>query len=1655
MLKKLLLFTLLITTPILAYAEWGQRLTDAFDVDKTAPTDTQALLWGSTNEIWAPGDVVTPTSGALTYLKLNQTTPQTITGGAPNFSSAIDFTQIATPANPPAGSNRLYFKNDDKLYQLTSGGSESLVGGGGGSSVSFGSAGQIPYTNATTDDFSYGTGLSWNPATSTLTATNITGDLTGNVTGNVSGNAGTVTNGVYTTDAGTVFLAPNGDGQNLSNVIHSESDPLSATKALDNIASCAINTSLLSDTADTDSLGSADKEWLNLYIGDAGKIYLGLGQDTSIHRSGANEMTLTASSGVKATNFISTASLGTSPYACTSNTLNTNLNADLLDGQHGTYYAVATDYLKLDQSTPQTVTGGAPNFSGGADFGTLSLSSGSITDSSGAISFGNGNLSTTGTLGASSLDVGTSATYTSNPIASFYVLDNSLPQTDNLNFAVTTANKFTITTSAVMEDPSKGDEFAPHNMTSDVLPTPYVVAENSFWSLGGYGLFDDDTSNDFWIGTSLRDTGTCTEWISLDIGAGNTKFLWSYGIRILSASSLDRAPKTWTFEGSNDNLNWNVIDTVASETTWNNDETKEFVCDTLDTAYRYFRINITANNGDASYVEFRELYLYEGLVSSTTPDLVLGAGTGAEHLTITNTGAISIINQLTSTLADGTAPFVLTSTTVNTNLNADLLDGQHGSYYAAAADYLKLDQSNAQTIENGAPIFDSGITLNGKIMVLGDLGAELLTNTGFETNTGQEYPPNGGTATGWVSTGEIYTEGWWPHAGSWGMHHYCWLGSAGECYQEVAVTGGGIYTYTIWTKQDDPDVPDVDIFIKLVWYDVSDAWLKTDELIIDKSADYVQQTLTAVAPVDATKVRVLFGGPAGGTKGSAGFDDASFKMRSSSSIDSLADGYLDIDAPTGIRLRIGTTDQLDLTDGKLAPTTDNDIDLGDSTHEFKDLYVDGVGYIDEIDCPVIKSATGAISFDNENLSTTGTLGAGVTTITGSTNDGTTNIFVGRNSDEANVATLDTNGKMSLTSDAVAVKPTATIVIASSTSRGKDAADYVCDGTNDEVQIQAAINSLPAWAATPATFGGEIKLLEGHYSIGATITVDRSIQIIGCGSGQQTVLELAAGANCDMFQLSPGTGNHSFPLAKFSDLMLDGNAANQDVASYAIDQADESAYDFYCINVWFNDWKGSSLHLTADYDHRIERCVFENQTTYAIDLERIDTTTDTAPMRMWITNCFAPTIYSHGAGTVLVQDLIIDNNIFVPQFDDRTAMNLSGVANLHVTNNSSLGETTTDNTYDWLSLDKAPILGSVIISNNTVRNGKWRYVVNLSGVNASASDSVLINGNTFHEDDGTTVIFNDANNIISGLTISNNIIQTQNDDSMTAIDVGAVNMAKIFGNHFQDGAVGIDISDATSDDVTIYGNSFDGLTTEITSSGDASHPALIYGNKSSASDTSVFVVSNAGKVQVNSAGDDKNVQLYHDDTNGQIVTSSGNLILAPNGTTVQVYPKILDVDTIQNYNDIVLKTYDGDSYNAALTVHGAGGTQTIQMNAYGAGALTTDASGNIVATSDERQKDIQGNFTRGLKDLKDISPIFYKWKPETGYDTEHVYAGLSAQNVQKNIPEAVMANEEGYLGLQDRPIIATLINAINEQQKEIDTLKARLDKLEQATEEKGE
>jgi predicted phage tail protein len=56
------------------------------------------------------------------------------------------------------------------------------------------------------------------------------------------------------------------------------------------------------------------------------------------------------------------------------------------------------------------------------------------------------------------------------------------------------------------------------------------------------------------------------------------------------------------------------------------------------------------------------------------------------------TGNITITRPLTSSLATGTAPFTVSSTTVNTNLNADMVDGFHASSFQTALGFTPVRQ---------------------------------------------------------------------------------------------------------------------------------------------------------------------------------------------------------------------------------------------------------------------------------------------------------------------------------------------------------------------------------------------------------------------------------------------------------------------------------------------------------------------------------------------------------------------------------------------------------------------------------------------------------------------------------------------------------------------------------------------------------------------------------------------------------------------------------------------------------------------------------------------------------------------------------------------------------------------------------------------------
>lgn len=105
-------------------------------------------------------------------------------------------------------------------------------------------------------------------------------------------------------------------------------------------------------------------------------------------------------------------------------------------------------------------------------------------------------------------------------------------------------------------------------------------------------------------------------------------------------------------------------------------------------------------------------------------------------------------------------------------------------------------------------------------------------------------------------------------------------------------------------------------------------------------------------------------------------------------------------------------------------------------------------------------------------------------------------------------------------------------------------------------------------------------------------------------------------------------------------------------------------------------------------------------------------------------------------------------------------------------------------------------------------------------------------------------------------------------------------------------------------------------------------------------------------------------------------------------------------------------------------------------------LATLEDVRVISASDIRLKDIEGNYSLGIESIKKINPILFRWKNKSG-----INIGFSAQNVQSVLGEgSVTADNRGYLLLNDRALIATLVNAIKEQQNEIDELKREVNNL---------
>jgi hypothetical protein len=127
--------------------------------------------------------------------------------------------------------------------------------------------------------------------------------------------------------------------------------------------------------------------------------------------------------------------------------------------------------------------------------------------------------------------------------------------------------------------------------------------------------------------------------------------------------------------------------------------------------------------------------------------------------------------------------------------------------------------------------------------------------------------------------------------------------------------------------------------------------------------------------------------------------------------------------------------------------------------------------------------------------------------------------------------------------------------------------------------------------------------------------------------------------------------------------------------------------------------------------------------------------------------------------------------------------------------------------------------------------------------------------------------------------------------------------------------------------------------------------------------------------------------------------------------------------------------DGKSYGFTNLADGNLSFTSVQFGVKGNfGAF----SGVYTATSDINVKKDFEESTIGLAAIMGLKPTLFRYKDDENNELEKDL-GFIAQQVKEFIPQAY--KESGtFIGLQDRPIIAALVKAVQEQQVQIEELK---------------
>jgi len=276
-------------------------------------------------------------------------------------------------------------------------------------------------------------------------------------------------------------------------------------------------------------------------------------------------------------------------------------------------------------------------------------------------------------------------------------------------------------------------------MTSNTTPAGYIVSASiAHPTQPAYFAFNSDTGDPWWTNTT-----TLPQWISYQFP---TPIIINRYAFLGASFTLGRTANNWTFQGSNDGVNWITLETkTSSAPAIGSYYTSPLLGNT--TAYSIYRINVTAVQSAGNSLEFRNIRLYN--TSAATTSSVAGGG-------FTLSGSYIVTASLetgTTTCLTFTGPSSVTASIVGNVTSGD--NPAAGIVHNGSGSLTVRGNINAPS-QNNSSNFGCRFTGPGIFNIVGNLisnssGAWVLISSGIGSTlniVGNLYTTTSGNSTG-------------------------------------------------------------------------------------------------------------------------------------------------------------------------------------------------------------------------------------------------------------------------------------------------------------------------------------------------------------------------------------------------------------------------------------------------------------------------------------------------------------------------------------------------------------------------------------------------------------------------------------------------------------------------------------------------------------------------------------------------------------------------------------------------------------------------------------------------------------------------------------------------------------------------------------------